>query len=159
MKHSNTGDLFNIGKILTNDDSKKNRIIPNIHIIQCSTYLLDQMGYKTDGYRFNWSEDGPFSNTLFNDILSFNKFKIPKSIKKISKEEKIIELKKYCEEYSGTSYDLRLWLKALASIHYLENVALLENDEAILDKIETDLKLTDECANRKALVLSKNIRK
>lgn len=90
-------------------------------IMQKIVFLLNELGLTVGDYRFAWDKYGPFSQSLQNDISEINISDIPYSGDFLESEQKIILfIKEILAKGEETTYSLRNWIEAVASLLFLK---------------------------------------
>ena len=125
------GALGQTAQISTLQDRKR---------IQKSIYLAQSVGVDL-GYYFNWYLMGPYCSSLAKDYYELNQSTAGDENVGRLRDDVLEKLRKVSEAATSRNKPVGLndvdWLEALASIHYLDNVARLDK-ESVARKIERE---------------------
>ncbi len=116
----NSDILLRLYKDLTGTDlnatDRENRII-----MQKIVFLLNELGLTVGDYRFAWDKYGPFSQSLHNDISTIAESDIPYSGEFSERTQSVILfVKDILARRENTTYNLRNWIEAIASLLFLK---------------------------------------
>ena len=121
-------------------------------ILQKIVFFMREMGVSCGSYKFVWDLYGPFSPALSDDMK-----------KHLKKEEAPVVFNPYAKEvmeklskvfHGYKSYQLRYWVEAIASLHYLrEYMYPSYSDEKIIAELERQKRetLCDHQENLRAM--------
>lgn len=118
MENSNL--LLRIYKDVTGEElivaERENRIV-----MQKIVFLFSELGLTIGNYKFAWDKYGPFSQSLHNDISTISETDVPYSGEfSESVQNIILFVRELLNKSVGTTYSLRNWIEAIASLLFLK---------------------------------------
>lgn len=124
--------------------------------LQKAVYLLENMGICVGDYSFSWNKYGPYSLSLDSDAQNCSTSDEQDIVFSSFAERCFEKIRGYINQQ--VNYSCVHWMECIVSLHYLKNIYRFEESMLIHELVDRKPYLSDDIANKKALLVIKEIK-